>query len=267
MSTIAIWINSEESKSIWAVSDTRYSSPDNHNLVTDYGPKIYEMQIICKKPDTTGFMNQIYWQQKIGIAFAGKAIIALCIITNINKILSSLVSTEDAIPSIIDIHKLVERIACQYTTPIINNNPIEFSTFGYCYLEKKFKIFTTQIPRRGNSVSEDNSEFCENEVLLLGSHKAEIREKIVAYKALNEMHSINRIPLIIIKDIIKKSEYLDIGGGIQLGITLGINFELFSIAEPIGDGSAKATLKYTNIDMFSEIKTVGNCFVSIHGMA
>ncbi len=269
MSTIALWINNYESRSLWAVSDTRYSSGQESNrILTDFGPKIYELQVICKESDNSGLFNRIYWDQKIGIAFAGSALVALIVTTNLNKILTSLISVNKKVPCIEEIHNLVTRIVKQYTTPIVNNYPVEFSSFGYCKKNNDYKIYRTQIGKDNRELSEDVTKKCENDFILLGAHKDDIKQRIQKFKK-ESSHPIlsSRAPYHVISKIVEEGTYSSIGGGLQLGITIGKDFELYSICEPIVLGESKASLKFTNIDLFEEIKTVDECSVNIKGMS
>ena len=270
MSSIAIWINNYEHNSIWAVCDTRYSTKNTSSILTDNGPKIFELQIICYEPKSSGFFDCPYWFQKIGLAFAGSALAALCIYTNLNKILGNLGSTEKYIPSIKDIHDCVIRIAKTYTTPLKNQFPIEFSTFGFCIQEKKNKIFHTQINNNNAITTIDETDLCHTSQLLLGAFKTEIEEQINEFRIKTEnQHPIinGRAPQFILKDIVKNNTYPSIGGGIQLGFTKGKDFNLCSVMEQLFDNTPKATFKYSNIDLINEVKNIGNCSVIMPGMA
>ena len=71
MSSIIIWTNYENpSGDLWVVADSRYTHPDNR-IITDNGPKIFELPIICQNPSSRGFFENTYYFNKIGFAFAG----------------------------------------------------------------------------------------------------------------------------------------------------------------------------------------------------
>ena len=264
MSSIVIWTNYENPcGDLWAVADSRYTHPNN-SIITDNGPKIFELPIICKAPSERGFFEDTYYFNKIGFAFAGSVTAALCIFTNASHILSNLATTDKTVPSIGDINNFLHKIATAYTQPISNPFPMEYSVFGYCPVENKNKVFYTSVDGKNHYESFDKSEDCKNEPLILGCHKTEILQKIENAKSYTTCKT--RIPLYILKKIISESEFEEIGGAVQLGINLNKTFSLYSVLTPAADESGKSSLQFRNFDLFQDIRNVGNCFININGM-
>lgn len=264
MSSIIIWTNYESpNENLWAVADSRYIHP-NKSIITDNGPKIFELPIICQSPSKRGFFENTYYFNKIGFAFAGSITAALCIYTNASHILSHLATVDKTVPSIEDISEFIKKIAKAYTQPICNPYPMEFSVFGYCPVENTNKVFYTNIDKKSHYESFDKSEYCKNEPLIMGCHKTEISKKIEDAK-LNRTWK-TRIPLFVLREIISKHEFEEIGGAVQLGINIGKTFSLYSVLNPPVDESGKSSLQFRNFDLFYDIRNVGNCVININGM-
>ena len=264
MSSIIVWTNYENPNGdLWAVADSRYTHPDK-TIITDNGPKIFELPVICQNPSASGFFENTYYFNKVGFAFAGSVTAALCIYTNASHMLSHLASIDKTIPSIEDISKFLYKIATAYTQPICNPFPMEFSVFGYCPVENKNKLFYTRIDDKNRYESFDKSEECKNEPLIMGCHKSEISQKI-DYANSNETCK-TRIPLFVLKKVVSEHEFEEIGGAVQLGININKTFSLFSVLKPPIDESRKSSFQFRNFDLFRDIHNVGNCFININGM-
>lgn len=265
MSSIIIWTNKESNNdNLWAVSDSRYTHSNHQSIITNNGPKIFELPIVCTGPGKAGFFTEQYYYHRIGFAFAGSVTAALCIYTNIANFLSHLSSIDRIIPSIKDINDFIIMIAKKYTCPIKNPYVIEFATFGYCQYEGKNQVFYTIIDEKNCVNTTDKSEDCKNLPLLLGAHKEEILKNIYDFSTTNPQLS-SRTPMKVLKSIIENNVYPDIGGAIQLGYNIGIDFTLSSVSCKNFENE-NDSLQFRNIDIMRENGFVGDCFININGI-
>lgn len=264
MSSIIIWTNYENpSGDLWGVADSRYTHP-NKSIITDNGPKIFELPIICQNPSSQGFFENTYYFNKIGFAFAGSVTAALCIYTNASHMLSNLASVDKNVPSIEEINEFLVSIAKSYTLPISNPFPMEFSVFGWCPIKKENSVFYTSIDSRNLVLTDDKSEECKEQPLIMGCHKQEILQKI--NDAISMENRKTRIPLMVLRKVVSEHEFPEIGGAIQLGININTSFNLFSVLNPFADENGNSSLQFRNFDLFHDIRNVGNCFININGM-
>lgn len=270
-------MNNEQPRSpaIWVAADTRYSRRNEtggstHSIVTEYGPKVFEVTIACRSPSDTGFFDRVSHVQTIGLAFAGSAIAALCVFTSATTVLGNLISG-DQVPSLRDVHETIVRIARAYMRPIRNEHPVEFCTIGWCPIHNANGVFLSQIGEHSD-VSTTEVDLTRKPVLLLGSHKEEIGDRIykrtTVRRSRKDLSIEHRAPLNVIREIVAECPYPDIGGSISLGILNRSRFQLYATAEPLLDdqSTSKATLKFLNHDLFEDIGLVGPCRVGIPGM-
>ena len=278
MSTVVVWRNSENENSptIWAVADTRYSRPGTNQsgrfITTDYGPKLFEIDVIVAASSSSGMFDQIVHYQKIGLGFAGAALAALCIYSSVSRMLSNLASPFGDLPSMEDMHFAVSEIARSYTTPIGNQNAIAFCSVGHCFKSGRDEVFLTEIPHSGSE--QTRRVILEQEkLLLLGSHQQEIRQMIQEKDAEPPKFpgtiKIQRSPLRVLRHIVGEGTFSDIGGGVDLGILSGGSFRLRSNMKPIDpdESGRNVTLESMGHDLLGPIGKVGPCIVNIPGMA
>jgi hypothetical protein len=278
MSIVAVWLNTEfeANPTIWAVADTRYSGPgateSSRTIITDYGPKLFEVQIVVAVPSASGLYDRIVHYQKIGVGFVGSAVAALCIYTAAERILSHLANNNAEIPTVGQVHNCIERIAGSYVTPIANRNRVSFCTIGYCSSAKENQVFLTEIGSDAISHSR-KVDLTTEKILLMGSHKVEIdikiKEKEEEMSKWSGPINLNRAPLRAIRDIVKDGVFLDIGGDVDVGILNGGQFIIHAnlkAIEPSGS-SRNVTLVTAGHDIIGGIGNVGPCFVNIVGMA
>ena len=262
MSSGIIWYAKEDNKydTIWAVTDTLYKG--KNTKITEYGPKLFEISIICNHPKQENPNILIpYFKQNIGFAVAGSAIAALCTYATTCNLLSKLVTVNNELPSLETIYEAINKIAFEYRTPIYNNLPFEFALLGYCHIHKRNEVFHTQIPikdavKRNFLLLTDRDHF-----LFLGAHKDEIMQRIIEYRdGIKDKHIIwnDRAPISVLNEIVKNCIFDNIGGAISIGSVIAGNFELFTVVDQSKEYVNKFTLSLYNHDILHRINPIGN---------
>ena len=278
MSTVvAVWSNMEMAGNpmIWAAADTRYSTrghqESSSNILTDYGPKLFEVDLMVTAASASGFYDKVIHHQKIGLGFAGAALAALCVYSSTARILSSLSTLDGNIPSLENVHDSINQIARSYTNPIANPNRIAFCTIGYCFRSNANQVFHSEIGRDA-VVHSRKVDFEKEGTLLLGSHQKEITEAIrLKEKEIQSWagpKNPHRAPLRVVRDLVSQGTYTDIGGDVDVGILNQTQFRIHANLRPIEptETGRNATLTHAGHDLFEKGR-IGPCFVNIPGMA
>jgi hypothetical protein len=266
--------------SLWAVSDSRISKPTQHVserlTLIDEGQKIFSLPLICRKPGNEGFFSETYHTHSVGLAFAGDTLIGLNVASVLVPLLTNLCGYEEShIPSIEDIALLVNRIAMKYVKSLGSRIFVvryEAAVMGYCYRQRRLRMFRLTF-RTGNGglvtgcdeMQLDNPSY----VLLLGSQKKNVDEAIQRERIGSDVSSIqySRAPKRVVESLVQAETYQEIGGSIQLGIATQHGFNPYAVLKPIEKGKLQATLKFVGVDFSEDIGRIGDCQVSMMGMA
>ncbi len=254
---------------------TDYSYNVNFAVLLDSGAKLFPLSIKCKKPNTTGFFDDVYFNYSIGMAYAGSSLVGLNLYATLSNVLQNLNGlNENTIPLILDISnfasKLLKRMIGEAGIIIGDGAVCELAIFGFCYTSSKFRVIhlypdlNEQLDIR---VSEQDISD-DNYLLLLGDKKEEIRDLInQERKKINEKNILWwRSPKKVIERIVEEDIFNTIGGSVQTGISTLLGFQLYSYVVPVIKGSPESTMLDQNIDIFQELGVIGNCFIGIPGI-
>lgn len=280
MTTVVSWISKErETPTLWTITDSLLCTSSQSNPskpLFECGAKLFSIRIVCLSPNENGrFTDKIYYSTTIGMAFAGSSLLALNLYSLVNYTLSTLASLDNSIPSIEEIAKHI--FACfkalleSYIKTNTYSHSCEISIFGYCTKSKDYRLFHIKHLGSGPDCLFNEVKFVNDNTLhIMGNHQKEIRELINFERNKLNKKAYWRQPIKIIEDIIKKKEFPEIGGNIQLGISFpnGFRFkalyDLNEIALLFGQRNPK--LYYQGVNLYSEplLTQIGNCFVNTH---
>jgi len=270
MSTGVIWLNKEqpnpllpEPNRLWAVSDSLYSYNNKPSL--DIGSKLFQIiiNLYQKNPMT---VEQPYLSLKIGYCFAGSTQAGLNTYALLCSILCTLRVFDNNYPSLEEIADACHRISVKHKTPIINDHIFEYSIFGFCLVHMRYECYRIRYEKTGDSMFKTID--LENEYLVIGSHCDEIKARIEKFKMDNDINILkySRAPAYVVDEIIKNKVYIDIGGSLQLGITHGIQFDLYAVVHRDEEDNNVVYYKFNNIDVFRDVVSVGPCMIEPHAL-
>lgn len=94
MTLVAIW---RAQNRLMAIADTRIIR-DPGNVLTEHGPKLLPISIVCRQPGTGGFFDKEVYRAEIGFAYAGSTLSALAAHALSNTLLSKLIGMQGAAP-------------------------------------------------------------------------------------------------------------------------------------------------------------------------
>jgi hypothetical protein len=114
MTSCAVWANYEVhvSPTLWMATDSRIS--DDKARLIDQGIKLYEVPYVCWRPGESGFFDTPFFASSIGMAAAGGSLVYQHVYGTAVPVLSHLIVTGQAVPSLADIAVLIGRITTTY---------------------------------------------------------------------------------------------------------------------------------------------------------
>jgi hypothetical protein len=247
MTLVVAWID-QESGSLWCAADTRISN--ENGVVTDSGPKVFEVPIVlnefCEAEATGWKVNSRF---TFGFAFAGSSLASLA--THVRTISCTMNLRLDRDLPIEDQELNLARIAMLYgeigglqikemcsrlgATQKPESAFFKGLVFGYCSLEKRYRIFILEPKIENQDFSLHVGEveaLAPNRCIVLGSGTARFFERA------KEPRRNNEGILEILKSIVDEDGRADVGGHLQVGICSEEGFKNVPIVQtgPTRDG-------------------------------
>ncbi|CVD66788.1 hypothetical protein [Serratia marcescens] len=239
MTAIAIWFNQEESRGIWAVSDSRVSQ--GNSVMTDNVPKIFSIPVKVTRCEDMLHRSPVHIFD-FGFCFAGSTIIG----TNVKEMLSISISNLTEVnfssggapvnneaqtfksfyPSLVDIAKLTKFFGEKYIRSLgelfPENVRTSMSVFGYCFKMRKFIVVKmSNSPESPAALDMSIHEFNGDEYILLGDSQSELSNAIEHTRSQFVENSLNwwRAPFIALNNWVNQQVSSTIGGYTQLCIS------------------------------------------------
>lgn len=282
MTCVMVWRNREPGQDdLWATSDTRISKPSQSSeagILTEEVPKIYSLPIRCFKPTPGprggGFDLQCYGGS-LGFAIAGSTLIAQSTILAVAPLLGHL-GTLGELPTMEEIAFFVSTFAQRYMTSVNLNSSVgsesksEIAVFGRCPKSGLLEAFVVRPARTSDGVQLRTSSFDltpDDSILFLGDRKNEMRERVDAIRASHEPGTLAwwRSPRKALIAAIEEGAFPSIGGGEQLGITTGGEFNLYMPVNIRRDGSRDGVFTWLGVEL-KPFGLLGPCFLGLPGM-
>jgi hypothetical protein len=95
LTLVAVWRADEHR--LMAVADTRIIRAPG-NVLTEHGPKLLPITIVCRQPGDTGFFDRVTYRTEIGFAYSGSTLSALAAHALSNTLLSKLIGMPNTPP-------------------------------------------------------------------------------------------------------------------------------------------------------------------------
>jgi len=128
-----------------AIADTRIVRTPG-NVLTEHGPKLLPVTVVCKQPGTTGFLDKEVYRADIGFAYSGSTLSALAAHALSNTFLSKLVGAAGAPPPALnEIASFVGGASAEYMREVcqLSGKQGLFSAivFGWCPQQQVLRTF------------------------------------------------------------------------------------------------------------------------------
>lgn len=274
MTLVAVWKFSEHR--VHAVADTRISR-DAENVLTDHGPKILPLTVVCKTPGPSGFFDQETYRIEYGFAFAGATLPAFSAHALANVLCGNLVGyPETASPSMEDAARLVGAISLHYIKETgqlggLKGGFFESILFGHCPCQKRplaFK-FIPSIETGAVTLRIERWALDENEVVIIGSKPDRLEEEIGNIRSQRDLHPINfsDAPMNALRKLVREETIAGVGGTIQQAWSIPYKLEIVATS----DGIEPALRSGRNFGLFVlgfdiiDMQQVGGFKVSLPG--
>lgn len=187
MTLVAVW-KFDDAPRIHAVADTRISGPPG--ILTEHGPKILPLTMICKKPGPSGFFDREAYRAEFGFAYCGSTLTALASHALANILCGNLAGHPDApVPSMDAIARTVGAVSFQYMSEIcqLGGEGSMFAAilFGFCPNTGEPMAFEFQPSTADGrfSVNIRKHALGESDVVIIGTGADILRKRIEAIRA------------------------------------------------------------------------------------
>jgi hypothetical protein len=232
---VAVWI---AEGSINAIADTRIIRSAG-NILTEHGPKILPLSVVCKQPGTAGWYDKVVFAGSVGFAYSGSTLSALATHALADVFTSHLIGNPGAqLPSLHDIAIAVGKIAKQYMQDVgqlAGPDALFTATiFGHCPQLGQLRIFEIAPQLSSSAVQVTVTEFDTSDpdnVLIFGSCPDLLRQRIHDVRSAAEHQVVrDRAPMHALQSIIDDNSNESVGGSLQLAWVTSAGFEIVALA-------------------------------------
>lgn len=270
MTLVAVWQFAPHR--IHAIADTRISS--GQSVLTDHGPKILPLTMVCRKPGPSGFFDTEAYRAEFGFAFSGSTLSALSTHALANILLGNLVGLPDAPPPFMDeVAAATGTVAYQYMSEIAQlggpGSLFRAILFGHCPRTSQSLAFQFEPSTAdGFLVNIEKHVLDETTVIMIGNKTELLKERIDSIRA-NAGHPIVAAdaPIRALRSLISDGSIPSVGGAIQQAWAIPFRLEIAATMESIParpPSSRNAGLFVLGFDTF-DMQTVGSFKVSLSG--
>jgi len=236
MTLVAVWKFDDESDRIHAIADTRIGQSGTSNILTEHGPKILPLTLVCKKPGRSGAFDEEVLRAEFGFAYSGSTLSALCTHALTNVLCQNLGGVpEAAIPSMDDIASMVAKVALTYIREI--ESVFSAVLFGHCPITRQSLAFELQpVLSPGELVALNVTKHIleKTNVVVIGSRTDLFRAKLDTVRSTAEHPIIfSDAPIIALRSLIQEGQISSVGGNIQQAWSMGLKLQLVATAAPI----------------------------------
>jgi hypothetical protein len=283
MTLAAVWKVGER---VYAIADTRISR-SRGNVLTEHGPKLLPIFMLCKQPGQSGFFDRIAYGASFGFAYAGSTLSALSTHAFSNTLCQNLVGPSGVAPAGLDeIAVAIGEIACRYMREIgqLSGHEALFSAivFGFCIRAERFRAFQLAPILKPDQLLQvhvsEHDLYCPETLLVIGSRPDLLQDRVCRDRPslyanldgsispdMQELREID-LPRRALAAIVAEGADETIGGATQEAWVTRAGFEPVSRLVPITPLPAgrNATTMALGFDMY-EFNNIGSYFFSLTG--
>jgi hypothetical protein len=273
MTLAAVWCSYETpgSPTLWMASDSRIS--DARGRVIDEGIKLYEVPVVCRRPNATGFFDVPYIASAIGMVGAGGSLVYQHVYGTLVPVLGNLIHPEGAVPSTQDLASVVDRVTTTYVRSLGQVRPDEAMRITILVggqtpgrPPEAYRL----APRIGAEgmveYPPESLTLSPTDVHFIGSHIDQAQALWEEFVERDEPGaSRHRAALNVIRALIDDPQAETIGGEVQIGHLVGPAFRRVASVVPVPDGAPEARMLLNSIDL-ADLQPVGPCAIGLQGM-
>jgi hypothetical protein len=273
MTLAAVWANYEveAAPTLWMATDSRIS--DDRGRLIDEGIKLYEVPYVCWRPGASGFFDTPFVVSSIGMVAAGGSLVYQHVYGTAVPLLSHLIGTRQALPSLADIADLIGRITTTYVRSLgqrrgdamrvtivvggqLANNRPEAYKLSPAHDQDRLVHFPA-VP----------INLARGRVHFIGDHLTAADALLTEIAARDQAGAPReRAALNVIRRLIKDPGIGTIGGEVQIGYTTSLGgFRRVASVVPDPGNEPKALRLLNSIDI-DDLGAVGPCVIGMDGM-
>lgn len=281
---VAVWRAEDR---LMAVADTRIVRSAG-NVLTEHGPKLLPITIVCKQPGASGFFDKEVYRADIGFAYSGSTLSALAAHALSSALLSKLIGAAGAPPPALnEAAHFIGGASAEYMREVgqLAGSDGLFSAivFGWCPQQRALRAFELRPTIADAQFRVDIQERTLNPIkiggvaaetaIVIGSSPAllieAIDKQLTDAKERGEVHEIVAFdaPKRALRQLISEGTDERVGGSIQQAWATVAGFQIVSNVEPITPrppSPRNAGLFILGFDTF-DIQTIGNYQVAAEG--
>ncbi|PFH26661.1 hypothetical protein [Burkholderia sp. JKS000303] len=242
MTIVVLWYSKKHDKLLCA-ADTRISRGDS--VSTDSGPKILPISVVCHEETETVGVPTIARRVTYGFAYSGATLGAISTYSLANVFTQSLSAGKGQARavSVEAVAQLFAKVANHYFTDVamrlgsnsdFNAAYFELMVFGHCAVSDELKAYKIKPVRRADlfEMTCENLVIFERFISIMGSGAEDFA---TVYIELSEARQVLVSPVSAMKELLKREQRADVGGGIQLGMSMKPGFRIVPILEGIAN--------------------------------
>ena len=274
MTLTAVWVNREEPEAprLWMTADSRIS--DETGPLVDQGNKLFVVPVVCREPDPQGFYTTPFFTQTVGLMCFGGSLIYNNVYASVVPLVTSLIGgPQTAPPSLEELADVVGTLLTEYVRELgIRRGPaaarVGMVVGGFCARHSAFEAHELRPGVDRNDLvmfARQGLGLTEGEVHFFGDALPDARASLERRRG-KAAHPIvsERAPQRVVEELVASSQHATIGGDVQLGFTVGMNFQ--RVATTRSGPGARTTSYMNNIDI-DAIGHVGPCAIGMTAMA
>jgi hypothetical protein len=256
MTLVVAWFR-ERFGNLWVAADTRISA--NPFVLTEHGPKIFQIPVVCRKILRHGETSRIY-RTNYGFAYSGSTVSALGVHALASACCQNL-SSERKIdpPSVEDVARLYRKLAeiqvmemCSHLAPHKWQSTFFYAfVFGFCLLKKRLQLWVIEMGFAENALKASVRELPPSPGIYypIGSGTEEFNRLIDEEAAKNSGWGVSYV----LDKMIRGATDPTVGGYMQIGIADATGVTLPPLLVP-GDAAPSANITFLGVP----VDTLGN---------
>ena len=240
MTLVAVW---KSHGRLMAIADTRLIR-DAGNVLTEHGPKLLPLPIVCRQPGPDGFFSSIVHSKNVGFAYCGSTLSALSAHALASVMFSNLIGTPATPPpSLEELASSFAGIALEYIREVgqLAGYRGQFSAviFGFCEHKQALRGFEIKPRIEKGQIFVDSIErdmTLDNAIVVIGSNPKLLLDRIDEdRRARGDASPIvaRDRPTRALQSIIVDGADDSVGGTIQQGWATPVGFEIVAKLMPI----------------------------------
>jgi hypothetical protein len=270
-----------------AIADTRIVRSAN-NILTEHGPKLLPITVICKQPGAGGFFDREVYRNDVGFAYSGSTLSALAAHALSNTLLSKLIGAANVPPPTLEeVAHFIAGASAEYMREVgqLAGKDGLFSAivFGWCPRHLTLRVFELRPDIENAQFRVNIQEHILNPIkiggtaseaaVVIGSAPSLLTEAIdkdlSEAKARGAVHEIVAFdaPKRALRKIISENAHEMVGGTVQQAWATSSGFQIISNMEPITPrppSTRNAGLFILGFDT-DDIRNIGNYRVASEG--